>query len=74
MEILNLISGGDISKEDFKDIKEICRRYSIQLEKGKTLQDLVLKEMKTAVGGVSWMELRNMLDNFKTDILSSLAS
>ena len=75
MEILILMSGGAISQEKLSNIKELYKLYSRGLEKyGKTLWDFFPKTMKTAAGGVSQMELGNMLDTFKTNNLSSLAS
>ena len=53
MELLNLMCWGHISQGDFKDIKELCRRYSRGLEKGKTIWELGQRAMKTASGGVS---------------------
>ena len=41
MEILNLICGGYISQGTFRDVKELCRRYSKGLAKGKTIGELV---------------------------------
>lgn len=75
MEILSLMSSEDISQEDFLDIKELCKQYSRGLAKyGKTSWDLGPRVMKTVSRGVSQMELGNMLENFKTNIFSSLAS
>ena len=70
MEILNLMCGGYISQGTFRDVKELYRRYSIGLGKGKTIWELGQRESRTTFGGVSRIEL----DNFKTNILSLLAS
>ena len=63
MEILNLMSGGDIYQEKFMDIKELYRRYSRGLARVKTLRDLGPRAMNTAIGGVSRIESGNILDN-----------
>ena len=73
IEILNLICGEEISQGTFKDVKELCRRNSRGLEKGKTIWELGQRESRTTSRGVSQVELGNMLDKFHTNMLSLLA-
>ena len=74
MDALNLMGAGDISQMTYNDICELCRRYSRGITKsGKSPRDLVSRITKPS-GGVTRTEIGNMLDNFKTDILSSFSS
>ena len=57
MEILNLMCGGDISQGTFRVVKELCRRYSKGLAKGKIIQELGQRASRTTYGGVSSVEL-----------------
>jgi hypothetical protein len=75
MDALNLMGAGDISQMTYNDICELCKRYSRGITKsGKSPRDLVSRVTKPSGGGVTRTEIGNMLDNFKTDILSSFSS
>lgn len=68
MELLNIVGKGDISKENFEDIRKLC----IQCSRGlaRNMQGVCL--VKGSGGGVTKAEIRNLLDNLRTYILSTL--
>jgi hypothetical protein len=73
IEVLNLMSSGDVYQKPFVDIVEYCKKYSrSQAKTGKSSRDPVNRIAKPATGGVTRMELGNMLENFKTDILNTI--
>ena len=73
IDILNLMGAGDISLLPFDDIGILCRKYSRSKAKhGKSVRDTRVN--KSASGGVTRVELGNLLENFKTDILGTLSS
>ena len=76
IDVLNLMGAGDISQLPFATICNICRRYSRSRAKsGKGIRDVLSRVTRsTAGGGVSRIELGNLLENFKTEILSTLSS
>ena len=67
------MGSGDISLLPFDDIGILCRKYSHSKAKhGKSVKDTRVN--KLASGGVTRVELGNLLENFKTDILCTLSS
>jgi len=75
INVLNLMGAGDISFLPFDQIFELCRKYSRGKEKiGKYSRDSLSKVSKSASGSVTRVELGNLLENFKTDLLSTLSS
>jgi len=68
------MASGDIYQKNFETISELCRTYS--RSKGKTAKSVrepVNKNTKTSTsGGVTKVELGNLLDNFKTDLLGTI--
>jgi hypothetical protein len=74
--VLNLMGEGDISQLPFANICDLCKRYSRSRAKyGKGIRDVFPKVTKYVVGGgVSRIELGNLLENFKTKILGTLSS
>ena len=69
---------GDISHKPFAQIGEMCRNYSRSRRKfGRNLQDPFNRNIKgntSSSGGVIRIELGNLLENFKTDILGAMGS
>ena len=64
---------GYISQLDFEEISKLCRKYSRSKARyGRGLRDTRVN--KSASGGVTRVELGNLLENFKTDILGTLSS
>jgi hypothetical protein len=75
IDILNLMGSGDISSLPFEQISEMCRKYSRGRAKaGKGQRDALSKVTKSTTGSITREELGNLLENFKTDLLSTLGS
>ena len=73
IDTLNLMGAGDISQLDFEEISNLCRKYSRSKAKyGRGIRDTRVN--KSASGGVTRVELGNLLGNFKSDILGTLSS
>jgi hypothetical protein len=67
IDTLNLLAAGDIYQKNFATICELCRTYSRSKGKAaKSVREPVNKNTKTSTsGGVTRVELGNLLDNFK---------
>lgn len=75
IDILNLMSGGDIYQCEYDVIFYLCQRYSQWASCiGKGPRDVLLRTNKTSSGGITWVEIWNMLEDFKENIVSSLSS
>lgn len=73
LDILNVMGKGDISNLLFNEIADWCQKYSRGRSKsGK--RDGSSKAAKLAIGGVTRAEIGSLLENFKTDILSTLGT
>lgn len=73
IEVLNLMSSGDVYQKPFVDIEEYCKKYShSQSKTGKSLRDPITKIAKPAIGGVTRMELGNLLEKLKKNILNTI--
>ena len=68
----------NISHKPFAQIGEMCRNYSRSRGKvGRNLQDPYNRNLKwntPSLGGITRIELGNLLENFKTDILGPMGS
>jgi hypothetical protein len=75
IEVLNLISSGDVYQKPFADIVEYCKIYSrSQAKTGKSIRDPINKMAKPTSGGVTRIEIGNLLENFKTYIINTISS
>ena len=78
LDMLNLLGKGDISKESFENIIELCKRYSIGSSRNdkwdKLEQDVFDRTHKSSNGGATWVEIGNLLENFKTEMMNSISS
>ena len=79
--MLNLLEKGDISKESFKNIVELCKRYSRGSSRNnrwdkqdKLEHDVFDRTKKSSNGGATRAEIGNLLENFKTEMMSSISS
>lgn len=73
IDILNLMGSRDISLLPFDDIGILCQKYSHSKAKhGKSVRDTRVN--KSASGRVTRVELGNLLENFKTNILGTLST
>ena len=71
LETLNMLSGGDICQFPYDDIKIVFKNYSrASTKKGRSSQRLVSSSPSTTS---IKHELGNMLDDFKSEMLQTLA-
>ena len=72
------MAAGDISHKNFAKIGEMCKNYSRSRgEVAKFFWDPFSKNIRGNVhisSGVTRVELGNLLENFKTDILGAMGS
>ena len=75
IEVLNLLSPGDVHQKPFSEIVDYCRRYSRRQAKiGKGPRDPFSRNTKQSSGTVTRTELGNLLEKFKTDILRTISN
>lgn len=75
IEIFNLMGKGDISKEEYNDILKLCIRCSHGSTRNKLgIHDSLSRTNRTTSGGVRRLEIGNLLENFRIDILSTLTT
>ena len=73
LDSLNVMGKGDISNIPFEEIAELCQKYSRGRSKiGK--REASSKAAKSAAGGITRAEIGSLLENFKTDLLSTLGT
>ena len=72
------MASGDLSHKYFAQIGEMCTNYSrIRGKVGRNLWEPYNRSLKgntPSLGGVTRIELGNILENFKTDILGAMGS
>jgi len=70
------MASGDIYQKNFETISELFKTYSRSKGKAtKSVREPVNKNTKTSTyGGVTKVELGNLLDNFKIDLLGTIGS
>jgi len=72
--LLNLMGTEDVSKLNFVEIIDLCRRYSrIQARSGKGIRYIFLKFTKSTTGGLSRAELGHLIEIFKIGLLGTLS-
>ena len=78
LKILNVMVAGDISHKNFAQISEMCKNYSRSRGKvAKKFREPFSKNIRgnlPSSSGVTRVELGNLLENFKTDILGAMGS
>ena len=73
LDDLNLMGKGDISTLTFEEISDLCEKYSRNKARyGK--RALSSKATKSASPSVTRAEIGNLLEEFKTDLLSTLGT
>ena len=66
---------GDIYQEDYDNIIYLCIRFSRGSTKSKLAGcDVITKDNKVSGGSITCAEIRNLLEDFKTDILGTLTT
>ena len=80
LNMLNLLGKGDISKESFEKIVELCKRYSRGSSRNnrwdkrdKLERDVFNRMQNSSNGGATHVEIGNLLENFKTKMMSSIS-
>jgi hypothetical protein len=76
LDMLNLLGKGDISKEPYDVIVNLCKRCSRGAARNRSSsRDTTFSRVqKSANGGATRAEIGNLLEDFKTEMLSSFAS
>ena len=75
IDLLNLIGAGDVSLLKYVEISDHYRRYSRNASRrGRGIRDTLIMTTKTSREGFSRMEIENLFEGLKIDILSSLSS
>ena len=79
--MLNVLGKGDISKESFEKTVELCKRYSKgsfrnnkRDKRDKLESDVFNRTQKSSNGGTTREKIGNLLENFKTKMMSSISS
>ena len=73
--MLNMLGKGDISKESYDEIVNLYKRCSRgAARRPKSKDSTYSRVQKSASGGATWAEIGNLLEEFKTEMLSSFAS
>jgi hypothetical protein len=74
--MLNMLGKGDISKEPYDEIVNLCKRCSRGAARNRSnSRDTTFSRVqKSANGGATRAEIGNLLEDFKTEMLSSFAS
>ena len=76
LDMLNMLGKGDISKESYEDIVNLCKRCS----RGTTMNKSITKDttfsrvQKLANGGATREEIWNLLEYLKTEMINSFSS
>ena len=75
LDMLNMLGKWDISKESYDEIVNLCNRCSRgAVNRPKSRDSTYLRVQKSASGGATRPEIGNLLEEFKTEMLSSFAS
>jgi hypothetical protein len=74
--MLNMLGKGDISKESYDEIVNLCKRCSRRASRKRSnSRDTTFSRVqKSASGGATRAEIGNLLEGFKTEMLISFAS
>lgn len=75
LSMLNIFGKGDISKDPYDDIVHPCQRRPRKYSRNHTMtHDASAKFLKSTNNGATHVEIRNLLEKFKTSIMSSTSS
>ena len=71
-----MLGKGDISKESYDEIFELCKRCSRGVARNRVSNrdPTYSRVQKSASGGATRAEIGNLVEEFKTEMLSSFAS
>ncbi len=72
---LNIMGKGDIYQEDYANIINLCIRCSRSSTRLKLVEcDTITRDNKISGGSITHAEIKNLLEDFKTDILGTLTT
>jgi hypothetical protein len=76
LDMLNMLGKGDISKEPYDEIVNLCKRCSRGASRNRlNSRDTTFSRVqKSASGGATRFEIGNLLEDFKTEMLRSFSS
>lgn len=75
LDMLNIPGKGDISKEPYDEIVQLCQRSYKESSRNMSMKhNAYTKILKSSNSGQTWTEIENMLKNFKVDIMRSFSS
>jgi hypothetical protein len=76
LDMLNMLGNGDIPKESYEDIVNICKSFSRGSTRNKsaTMDTTFSRVHKSTNGGETRAEICNLLENFKTKMINSFSS
>ena len=75
VETLNLMGKGDIYQETYDDIVQLCIRCSrVSMRTKSEIQSPITRNNNITSGSITQEEIGNLLENFKTNILSTLTT
>jgi hypothetical protein len=76
LDMLNMLGKWDISKESYDEIVNLCKICSrgASRNRSNSMDTTFSRVQKSASGGAMRAELGNLLEGFKTEMLSSFAS
>lgn len=75
IETLNIMGKGDIYQEDYADIIKLCIRCSRGSTRLKPTEcNVTTKDSKISGGSITHVEISNLLEDFKIDILGTLTT
>ena len=73
LDVLNVMGKGDISYLPFDEIAKLCQKYSRGRERAGN-KDVISKITKSNTGSITRDERGILLEDFKTDLLSTLGT
>jgi hypothetical protein len=76
LDMFNMLGKGDISKESYDEIVNLCKRCSRGASRNRSnSRDTTFSRVqKSTSGGATTAKIGNLLEVFKTEMLSSFAS
>jgi hypothetical protein len=75
VETLKLMGKGDIYQETYDDIVQLCIRCSrVSMRTKSEIQSPITRNNNITSGSITQEEIGNLLENFKTNILSTLTT
>ena len=76
LDMLNMLGKGDISKESYDEIVNLCKMCTrgVARNRSNSRDNTYSRVQKSSSGGATRAKIGNLLEEFKTEMLSSFAS